>query len=292
MVKRILLYATTLMMTACGKVDLSGFFISPGDNVDSRFEQSIGYTGDKPLDIIETDEEYVAYICTDIHLDKTQINLDAFMSDMRNDEKASLGLILGDVIDRKGKMLAFASALEWKENEQKFNRPVFVIPGNHDMFFGQWDEFKELFGASVYYVEIQSPTGTDLVIALDSASGTLGKKQMEWLKTLLATSRSYYRHCIIITHTNIFKTDNSQMTSGNMPLEETYELADLFSTYDVDLVFQGHDHYREDLYFKGVRYTLIGTIKDAAKSPEYLKVHISQEGFEYEWVSVQSAPDR
>lgn len=292
MVKRILLYATTLMMTGCGKVDLSGFFISPGDNVDSRFEQSIGYTGDKPLDIIETDEEYVAYICTDIHLDKTQINLDAFMSDMRNDEKASLGLILGDVIDRKGKMLAFASALEWKENEQKFNRPVFVIPGNHDMFFGQWDEFKELFGASVYYVEIQSPTGTDLVIALDSASGTLGKKQMEWLKTLLATSRSSYRHCIIITHTNIFKTDNSQMTSGNMPLEETIALTDLFSTYGVDMVFQGHDHYREDLYFKGVRYTTVGTIKDTAESPEYLKVHVSPNGFEYEWVNLQQAPDR
>lgn len=284
MVRKISYIILALTAISCGKIDLSGFFVSPGDNVDKRFEQSKAYTKGLPYDIVETEEEYGVYICTDIHLDQTQINLDRFMSDLRNDEKSSFGLILGDVIDRKGKMQDFHKAIGWNEAEQQYDRPVFVIPGNHDMFFGQWEDFKRHFGASSYFVEIKSPTAKDLVIALDSASGTLGSRQIKWLRQFLETSRSSYRHCIVITHTNIFKTDNSQVTSGNMPLEETSAITDLFSTHNVDMVFQGHDHYREDLIYMGVRYTTVGTIKDPAEAPEYLKVHISPKGFEYEWV--------
>ena len=284
MVRNISYIILALTITCCGKVDMSGFFVSPGDNVDKRFEQSKEYTQGLPYDIVETGEEYVAYICTDIHLDRTQTNLNQFLSDLRNDENASFGLILGDVIDRNGKMQDFHDAILWDEEKHQYERPVFIIPGNHDMFFGQWKDFRRYFGASSYFVEIVSPTAKDLVIGLDSASGTLGGRQMKWLRQLLETSRSSYRHCIVITHTNIFKTDNSQMTSGNMPLEETAAITGLFSTHDVDIVFQGHDHYREDLIYMGVRYTTIGTIKDSADAPEYLKVHINQEGFEYEWV--------
>lgn len=284
MVKYISYIILALTVISCGKVDLAGFFVSPGDSVDKRFEQSKEYTQGLPYDMVETEEEYVIYICTDIHLDRTHINLDRFMSDFRNDEKSSFGLILGDIIDRKGKMEEFYKAIGWNKAEQQYDRPVFVIPGNHDMFFGQWKDFKRYFGASAYFVEIQSPIAKDIVIALDSASGTHGSSQMKWLRQLLEKSRSSYRYCIVITHTNIFKTDNSQITSGNMPLEETSAITDIFSTNDVDMVFQGHDHYRKDLVYMGVRYTTVGTIKDSADAPEYLKVHIGQDKFEYEWV--------
>lgn len=286
MVRRFLYLALISIIIGCEKVDLAGFFVSPGDNVDKRFEQSMKYTDGMPYDIVETDDEYIAYICTDVHLDRTQVNLDRFLSDLRNDDNSSFGIVLGDAIDRKGKMHAFSAALEWDRTLQKHERPVFVIPGNHDMFFGQWEDFRKFFGASVYYVEIKSPAGTDIIIALDSASGTHGRRQIEWLRDLLKSSRHAYRHCIIVTHTNIFKTDNSQFASGNLPLEETLELTELFDKYNVDLVFQGHDHYHEDIVYKGVRYTIVGTIKDTADSPEYLKLHTSPEGFEYEWVKL------
>ena len=101
MVKYISYIILALTVISCGKVDLAGFFVSPGDSVDKRFEQSKEYTQGLPYDMVETEEEYVIYICTDIHLDRTHINLDRFMSDFRNDEKSSFGLILGDIIDRK-----------------------------------------------------------------------------------------------------------------------------------------------------------------------------------------------
>ena len=130
------------------------------------------------------------------------------------------------------------------------------------------------------------PSGKDLFLVLDSATGTLGTKQTKWLKELLATNRTKYRHCIISKHTNLFNTDNTQSTSGNMPFEESFALMELFARHNVTLVLQGHDHYREDLTNNGVRYTVVGTIKDEATEPEYLKVAVSPTGVAYEWVEM------
>lgn len=282
---RIVTYAViTLVLTACGTTDLSGFFVSPSDGVNERFAQSMDHVGGYPVSSVAVDDEYVFYVCSDVHTDGTTANIDRFVSDLRNDPASGFGVVLGDVIDRKGMMQTFASALEYDSASHGYERPVFVIPGNHDMFFCQWDDFKAHFGASVYYFEAVCGSRKDMFIALDSASGTLGSRQMEWLRTLLKEKRYMYVHCYALTHTNIFKTDNSQTPSGNMPVEETLALTELFDRYDVTAVFQGHDHFREDVEYRGVRYTIVGTLKDAAELPEYLKVTASDNGLSYEWV--------
>ena len=164
-----------------------------------------------------------------------------------------------------------------------YNYPIFNVLGNHDLFFDGWAEHLELFGPSVYWWEVKFDGGSDLFIVLDSATGTLGAKQTKWLREFLATNRAKYRHCIISKHTNLFNTDNTQSTSGNMPFEESFALFELLSRNNVTLVLQGHDHYREDLTYGGVRYTVVGTIKDASPDPEYLKVRVTPSGVEYEW---------
>ena len=68
-----------------------------------------------------------------------------------------------------------------------------------------------------------------------------------------------------------------------MPLEEVYSLLDLLGKHNVSLVLQGHDHYREDLTYDNVRYTVLGTIKDEAEAPEYLKLTVSDAGISFEW---------
>ena len=52
---------------------------------------------------------------------------------------------------------------------------------------------------------------------------------------------------------------------------------------DVSLVLQGHDHYREDIIYNDVRYTLLGAISDKMESPEYLKIEASQDGIRLDW---------
>ena len=52
---------------------------------------------------------------------------------------------------------------------------------------------------------------------------------------------------------------------------------------NVTLVLQGHDHYREDLTYDNVRYTILGAISDKTEAPEYLKVKMTQEGAQLDW---------
>lgn len=72
-----------------------------------------------------------------------------------------------------GKSIATVEA-----TESNGDKPIFSIIGNHDLFFSGWDDFRELLGPSVYWFEVDYGSGRDLFIALDSASGTLGGKQM------------------------------------------------------------------------------------------------------------------
>jgi hypothetical protein len=91
-----------------------------------------------------------------------------------------------------------------------------------------------------------------------------------------------------MTHTNFFYTDNSQVTSGNMPLEESFALIDFLGKQEVSLVLQGHDHYREDLTYDNVRYTVLGAINDHMADPEYLKVYVNQDYIDFDWRTIPS----
>ena len=275
---RSILIAAAMTLVGCNTFDIVGFVAPTGDVVNSRFEQSMSLSGDKATAHIEAEEAYLVYVCTDPHIGKTSTNLQKFASLMRNDHSAPLGIVLGDCTELQGAMTTYAEAIK-SDSEA----PIFSLIGNHDLYFSGWEDFRSLLGPSVYWFEVAHSSGSDLFIALDSASGTLGRKQMEWLKGFLTGQRHMYRHCVILTHTNLFYTDNSQTGSGNMAMEETHALLDLFSRNNVTLCLQGHDHYREDLTFDGVRYTIVGTIRDEADKPEYLIIRLSDNGTEYIW---------
>ncbi|MBO7300915.1 MAG: metallophosphoesterase [Tidjanibacter sp.] len=279
--RKIGILGAIILFVGCDKVDFKGFFVPTGDIVNKRFEQSFDLHGGKPIAQIEAADSYLFYVCTDPHIGGTTNNLSSFVADLRSDPLASFGLVLGDCIDRLNCMPIYAEAIAPKDPEKDV--PILSVLGNHDTYFSQWDKFREEVGPSVYWFEVTHPSGKDLFISLDSANGTLGSLQMEWLRGFLPQQRNTYRHCIIITHTNIFYTDNSQVTSGNYPYDETMALIELFAKNNILLCLQGHDHHREDLTFDGVRYTIVGTLRDEVSDPEYLCVRISSEGTEYEW---------
>ena len=280
-IRKIGILGALVMLAGCDRVDLKGFIVSTGEVVDKRFEQSFDLHNGKPIAQINAEEEYLFYVCTDPHISGTTNNLSSFVADLRADSSASFGIVLGDCIDKLDCMPIYAEAIAPKDPEKDV--PILSVLGNHDTYFAQWEKFREYVGPSVYWFEVAHPSGKDLFISLDSANGTLGSLQMKWIREFLPQHRSTYRHCIIITHTNIFYTDNSQVTSGNFPYDETMVLLDLFAKNDVLLCLQGHDHHREDLTFEGVRYTIVGTLRDEATDPEYLCVGISAKGIEYEW---------
>lgn len=273
-------------VTGCNNLDIKGLFFPVSTGVEKRFSQSMDLTGNKTSSSIETEDEYMFYVCTDPHVDVRTDNIDTFINALQNDDDASFGIILGDCTDRRNNMDTYMKAVSYSEERHEHRHNIFHILGNHDIYFDGWEEFRNLLGPSVYCFESKFSSGSDLFICLDSANGTLGHKQTEWLRSLLERNRSRYRHCFILTHTNIFYTDNSQVSSGNMPLEETFALLRLFRTHNVSLVLQGHDHYREDLFHDNVRYTVVGAISEKVKEPEYLKIKVSPEGMAYEWIQL------
>ncbi len=281
---RIALFILLAALSGCEAIDFTGFVTSPGDNVDRRFSQSMSYMSQHGIThLTAAGDSYSFYLCTDVHVNGSTDNIRLFMDTLRRDPDAPFGLILGDVIDSRGMMTLFADALRFDPQSQPSPTPVFVTLGNHDTFYSQWDDFRAFFGASAYYFEVSRGPFTDIFIALDSAGGTLGTRQSRWLRDLLGSRRSLYDRCFVFTHTNFFKTDNSQGASGNMPLDETLALTALFDENDVTAVFQGHDHYREELTFRGVRYITAGTIEDGARNPEYLRVTVTPDSAEYEF---------
>ena len=286
MVRTITLILVAALLICCESIDIKGLIMPTGDVVDKRFERSMELNGNKVVARVDVEEEYKVYVCADPHVEGTYKNLRAFCTQQRNNREASFGVVLGDCDNLRNTLPTYLEAIRFVEEEQTINSPIFTLIGNHDLYFNGWDEFAELMGPSVYWFEAQYATGCDLYIALDSASGTLGYKQMAWLREFIETERAKYRHCIVMTHTNLFYTDNTQLGSGNMPLEETATLAELFSKNNVTLCLQGHDHFREDLRLGGVRYTIVPTIGDLSHKPEYLVLHITNEGAELEWMNV------
>jgi len=268
----------------CESIDFRGFAAPPGDDADRRFSQSMSYLSQRGIVRLAADSDcYSFYACTDVHVNGSARNIRRFTDSLRCDPDASFGLVLGDIIDSRGMMPLFAQALQFDSVRQRRPLPVFVTLGNHDTFYSQWDDFRTLFGASVYYFEVHRSSSVDVFIALDSASGTLGARQMQWLRRFLGDNRRHYDNCFVFTHTNLFKTDNSQGASGNLPLDETLVLTALFDEGDVTAVLQGHDHYREELIFRGVRFITIGALEDGVRKPEYLRVNVAPGSVEYEF---------
>ena len=69
-----------------------------------------------------------------------------------------------------------------------------------------------------------------------------------------------------------------------MPIDETLSLSRLLATYNVNLVLQRHNHFREDRIYDNVRYIVIGAIGDETKAPEYLKIKVQVSGMTYDWI--------
>ena len=272
---------TVTFFVACDKYDIQGFFVSPSkERVNERFEQSMAYNEQHQNDtlITTTQEEYLFYTASDVHVKTTAEHLAKYIDIAKSDKKSLFTTILGDITDQKKGLFIAHDTIE----NHKDNSIVRVLAGNHDIYFDQWSEYYELFGSSTYYFVVKTPTASDLFIALDSSCGSLGKKQMDWLQQILEEKRPQHRHCIIMTHTHFFDRDMSQFPTGNFSVEETAMLTNLFTKNNVNLVISGHDHHNETYNFNGVQYLVLDDIQDLDPEPTYFVVNVKKDTITFE----------
>lgn len=158
----------------------------------------------------------------------------------------------------------------------------FSIMGNHDLFFDSWSAFKDIFGTAVYCFIVKTPTKKDLYLCLDSASGTFGDDQIEWLKNMLKNARSKYDKCIVMTHSNFSRIHHTASTS---PLtEELLEVMDLFTEYNVNLVITGHDHRNNVSSLGNTDYIILDAVRDDEKQTSYLLLQKDGSNLKYDFI--------
>ena len=289
MKKHILYIALAVMMTACSDdmtLDLLGMFSPNGEVVDVRYDQSMAYNATQgEIHLNMGSDDYMMYVCTDSHITrKSHKNLDYFI-DTYNAEKApKIAVHLGDLIDAQKNFPCADSVLSLA------NDHLFITPGNHDIYFKQWPIYRSYFNTSIYWFDTNNGSKKlDLFICLDTADGTLGTKQMKWLRDLLEKkSKEGYRRIIVYTHTHFWKLDDSQGHTSNFALEETYELAALLAQYNVAYVWSGHQHARQSVLFRGVNYLVLDATKDSEKGQSYMTVQMGEHAI-YHYIDYPNA---
>ena len=274
MKKHFLYIAVAMLLAACANddttLDMAGMFSNNGEPVKVRFEQSLAYNatvGEQHLDM--GSDDYTIYMCSDSHITRnTHKHLDYFIATYNAASAPKLAFHLGDIIDAQKNYPCADSIMHLA------NGPWFITPGNHDVYFKQWSIYRSYFHTATYWFDTNNGSKKlDLFICLDSADGTLGASQTQWLRELLEKkSKEGYRRIVVFTHTHFWKLDDSQGHTSNFAMEETYELAALFAEYHVDYVWSGHQHSRQSVIFKGVNYLVLDASKDSESGLSYLKV--------------------
>lgn len=269
MKKLLLLLMMAFCLNACGR-DLLGLVYSRSGDVETRFAQSMEYNAQTGYSSIRVpDDNYRVYVITDSHvMQKETRNLDRFVKERLLDPTAApFWINLGDNVKGKGQAGVFENHIA---PLVEAGIRHFPSVGNHDLYFGEWEEWRSRFHTSTYWFEVVTPgRGKDLFLCLDTAGGTLGRSQRAWVEDFLAGSKGKYDHVTVFTHTHFWKRDNSQFPTSNYTLEETYDLVDLFARMGVEIVLSGHDHATETTLFKGVRYETLESLKMEEISPGY-----------------------
>lgn len=276
-----------LLLPSCNpNYDLAGFLNGTSPEVSTRFEQSMAYNDSVGVPaVVVPSADYRVYVCTDSHIDSIPTNLTAFVQAAAADTLCPLALHLGDLVNAQGHIPYAVSLLP----PNHLPLTTFLALGNHDIYFNQWDEWRSYFGSSVYWFYTMLPDSTvlDRFICLDSAEGTIGTAQLQWLRELLTgngsqpstlnAQHSSFRHTIVFTHTHFFRRDHSQQHTSNYAIEETYELTSLLEQGGVDMYWCGHDHSREITDYAGFTSIVVDAIEDHYPPAFYMIADLSDE---------------
>lgn len=185
--------------------------------------------------------------------------------------------------------------------------PFYPVVGNHDITNNGWALWTSMFNSSLYTVFIFIGTSEDRTIAyydrlifLDTASGTLGREQIDMLDSgamdqINDDPNVRIRHTFVFGHTNIFREGSLEMMS-TFPREELYYLLDKFNKWDTSIVFCGHVHQWDEQQVGAVTYLTLDTMCEVnnPKPGDYLvRVHVKTDGsLSWERVRMNYTPSK
>lgn len=304
-----LMAAATL--TSCEKVSPIGVLVS-GTGVEDRVKMSELYYRDylSELDVAATDDDYSFLVGADSHVTDDTGRMDE-MFDIAIEHGDGFVAHLGDIADTKPEYyINLSKSLErakrkYMEKEYTYDVstdtytdedgnivdyddekfPFFPVVGNHDITHNGWALWSNIFHSSFYEFNVylnSEQSVCDHYIFLDSASGTLGKHQIELIEQgiLDVGENVKVRHTFVFTHTNLFRPSSVQFAS-TFPREEQYFLLNQFKEWNATIVFCGHVHKWDDREVGGVRYLTLESMseRNSPEPGEYLvRVNVKKNG--------------
>ena len=304
-----LMAAATL--TSCEKVSPIGVLVS-GTGVEDRVKMSELYYRDylSELDVAATDDDYSFLVGADSHVTDDTGRMDE-MFDIAIEHGDDFVAHLGDIADTKPEYyINLSQSLErakrkYMEKEYTYDVstdtytdedgnivdydnekfPFFPVVGNHDITHNGWALWSNIFHSSFYEFNVylnSEQSVCDHYIFLDSASGTLGKRQIELIEEgiLDVGENVKVRHTFVFTHTNLFRPSSVQFAS-TFPREEQYFLLNQFKEWNATIVFCGHVHKWDDREVGGVRYLTLESMseRNSPEPGEYLvRVNVKKNG--------------
>ena len=280
--------ACGVIFAACERLDMVGMFAGSSPTIDERWEESMAYNQEAGFDTLyAVAEDYHLYVCTDTHITKKRNRWEHFIASYRADKLCPVAVHLGDIIDARTDVAYVEEALAPQMEGTNKHDTLMAVCGNHDIYFQLWENFLRVFKTSTYYFVVQTPAGKqDLFIVYDSADGTVGSKQLQWLEnTLKWADTQNFRHVVACTHTHFFKRDGSQGHTSNYTIEETYALLNLFTQHNVKMVWSGHDHSREITQVKGMTCIVVDSMTEHDEHPYYMLVTMGDK-IDYEFIPV------
>jgi predicted phosphodiesterase len=266
----LLVFAALALFPACD-VDLVGLFAS--SEPDERFESRHAFRFLTPADLSLTlPPEYSFIVVSDTHIQDGNAHGLERLRDAAAAGGDAFVAVTGD-ITQNGKREDLEKFLEIAGSLRAIGVPCYPIVGNHDVYFNNWSNWRDLIGSTTYRVE--GPNSSTTLFMLDSANGSFGKDQIDWLREGLKSAKS---HVFVFTHANLFTeklTDIEQITDNR-------ERARLLSLLDdrCDALFSGHVHNRIVRKAGGVNYI---SLEDYRDNRTYCRVFVKPSGISWEF---------
>jgi 3',5'-cyclic AMP phosphodiesterase CpdA len=192
---------------------------------------------------------------------------------------AKFAAVLGDITENGSE----EDVRTFRRIAESLSVPCYPVIGNHDVFFNNWRNWRDIIGSTSYRIDGfsgGSESGNPIVtlFIIDTANASFGEAQLNWLEKELKTAGN---RVFIFTHTNLFV----ESVYDIQQLTDIRERARIMSILDgrCDALFTGHLHKRLIKTIGSVQYI---TIEDFKRHKTYCRVTVSPEGFSYTFESL------
>ena len=241
--------------------DLAGLFRST--DLNTRLKEQNNFKFLQPADrTLSLGDKYSFIVITDTHiLNEDDHDLEKKLKGVIDaDSEIKFVVITGDITQRGDRQ----EIKKFIEIANSLGIPCYPVVGNHDIFFGNWPEWKSQIGSTRYRID---GDGTTFFI-LDSANAYFGKDQLDWLEQEIKKAQG---RVFIFSHANIFMQNPAELQQ----FTDTRERARLISMLHnrCDAMFMGHSHQRLVKEVGGVQYICIEDYRDKRI---YCRVSVSE----------------